>query len=142
MNINCRLLPIVCCVALLLSCSSSETNRPSPSPGKTAALRLDEERYDFGKIVQGTVVEHVFKFTNAGDDTLVIDRVESTCGCTAAILSSSRIAPGESGEVKVTFDSHGKMGSISKPVLIHSNSLGAVHQVDVYGEIELPKEKQ
>lgn len=140
MNISHWLLAPICGAAIFLSCSSSETKQPSVSAGKAANLRLEEERYDFGKIAQGTVVEHVFKFTNVGYDTLVVDRVESTCGCTVAILSSRHIAPGESGEIKVSFDSHGKVGPVSKPVMIYSNGANTIHQLDIYGEIEVTKE--
>jgi len=139
MNTVLNMFPFVFCAVILVNCSASDSKQAVAS--SVVSVRFEEERYNFGKITQGTVVEHIFKFTNVGNDTLVIDRVETTCGCTAAILSANRIAPGDSGQIKVTFDSHGKIGSISKPVLIYSNSSNAVHQVDVYGEIEVPKDK-
>ena len=38
-------------------------------------LTVDSIRYDFGEISEGDVVEHVFVFTNTGDDTLEIANV-------------------------------------------------------------------
>ena len=40
-----------------------------------ARLVLEEDNYDYGEVVQGTVVTYDFKFTNAGSDTLVIKKV-------------------------------------------------------------------
>ena len=33
-------------------------------------------RHDFGKVVQGTKVEHVFEIRNAGSQQLVIEKVQ------------------------------------------------------------------
>jgi hypothetical protein len=41
-------------------------------------LAFEEESFDFGKIEEGTVAAHVFKFQNCGSDTLHIQRVRAT----------------------------------------------------------------
>ncbi|MGD9900805.1 MAG: DUF1573 domain-containing protein [Calditrichaceae bacterium] len=41
-----------------------------------AKIVFDEEMYDFGEVVSGTVVEHIFIFRNAGGDTLRIKRID------------------------------------------------------------------
>ncbi len=41
-----------------------------------AKIIFDEEIYDFGEVVSGSVVEHVFIFRNAGEDTLIIKRID------------------------------------------------------------------
>jgi hypothetical protein len=38
-------------------------------------LPAKEVQHDFGKIVQGTTVSHVFEVRNTGSEPLVIDRV-------------------------------------------------------------------
>ena len=75
--------------------------------GAVAAPELSAERlnYDFGEIVQGAKVDHVFRFRNTGDQVLVVGNVRSSCGCTAALLTATRIAPGDMGELRATFDS-------------------------------------
>jgi hypothetical protein len=77
--------------------------------------------FHFGTLAEGDKVEHVFTFTNRGDQPLVIDRVRSTCGCTGTLLSQKEILPGKSGEVKITFDSNGMRGAIVKWIYIYSN---------------------
>ncbi len=38
-------------------------------------IDVPEMRYDFGKVLQGTQLSHVFQVRNAGNGPLVIDRV-------------------------------------------------------------------
>jgi len=77
--------------------------------------------YDFGEVSQGDKVDHSFRFRNVGDELLEITSVSSSCGCTAALLSSRRIAPGESGEIKATFDSSRFRGRIKKDITLQTN---------------------
>jgi hypothetical protein len=84
-------------------------------------LVLNEENYDFGEVEEGTAISHVFEFNNCADDTLRISRVRGTWGCTASLLSSEVIAPGQSGEIKITFNTKGKKGQNTKTVYIYSN---------------------
>jgi len=39
-------------------------------------IEVSEMRYDFGKVIQGTRVEHVFEIRNAGSEQLVIEKVQ------------------------------------------------------------------
>lgn len=75
----------------------------------------------FGTIGEGEKVEHVFTFTNQGDETLIIERVRTTCGCTGTLLSQKEIPPGQTGEIKTTFNSNGMRGPVVKWVYVYSN---------------------
>ncbi|GAB4170144.1 MAG: DUF1573 domain-containing protein [Geothermobacteraceae bacterium] len=76
---------------------------------------------DFGTVLQGDKVEQVFTFRNAGDEPLVIDRVKSSCGCTAALVAEREIPPGGTGEVRATFDSTRFHGGVVKTIYLYSN---------------------
>ena len=39
-------------------------------------IEVPEMRYDFGKVIQGTRVEHVFEIRNAGSEQLVIEKIQ------------------------------------------------------------------
>jgi hypothetical protein len=82
---------------------------------------VDSTTHDFGEIFEGVQVEHTFRFRNAGDQPLVVDRVRSSCGCTAALVSATVIPPGERGEVSAVFDSSRFRGLISKSVSLYVN---------------------
>lgn len=84
-------------------------------------IEFYEELWDFGTIIQGEKVTHIFKVNNAGGAELVINNVRVTCGCTAAVVSSSKIAPGMSGQIEVTFSSSGYKGRVTKYIYVESN---------------------
>ncbi|GAB3339886.1 hypothetical protein GCM10027429_26790 [Marivirga atlantica] len=85
-------------------------------------ITFNETTFDFGDIKQGDVVEHIFTFENTGNQPLIISNATTTCGCTASEYKRGEpIAPGESSQIKVKFNSRGKMGAINKVVTIKSN---------------------
>ena len=88
---------------------------------ENAKIQIDNEKYDFGDISIGTKLEHNFKITNIGTDTLKIYKVKSTWGCTAVLLSSEAIMPGDTAFVKTIVESSIREGRISKSVTIYSN---------------------
>ncbi len=93
-----------------------------PAPALAAPqIFISDPAFQFGTIAEGDRLEHVFTFANRGDQTLSIERVRSTCGCTGTLLSSREILPGKSGEVRITFNSNGMRGPITKWVYIYSN---------------------
>ncbi len=107
--------------------------------GKGARARFKEEVWDFGKVKQGEVLAHEFVFINEGDAPLVIERVSTSCGCTAALASEDRIAPGKEGRVKASFDTRGFAGSVVKYVYVESNDASkARRELKVTAEIDVP----
>ena len=75
---------------------------------------------------QGDKVEEVFKFTNTGNEPLIITNVQVTCGCTTPKgWPRDPIAPGGKGELTIAFASAGKMGRQNKVVTIVSNAANA-----------------
>ncbi|PNU19351.1 hypothetical protein C2E25_12740 [Geothermobacter hydrogeniphilus] len=84
-------------------------------------IEVTQPDFQFGSVFQGEKVEHVFEFRNAGDDPLLIDRVKSSCGCTAALVSSKELAPGATGEVHATFDSTRFHGNVVKTIYVYTN---------------------
>lgn len=90
----------------------------------TAAPRItvDNAMYEFGNVMEGMFVRHVFVISNTGDEPLEISRVRSTCGCTTSTLPKNSLAPGESVEVEVVFDTVGYGGrEVTKSLYIESN---------------------
>lgn len=77
--------------------------------------------FNFGQVYQGTKVEHTFRFRNAGDAPLVVEKVRSSCGCTAALASATTIPAGGSGDIRTTFDSGRFNGPVTKTVYLHVN---------------------
>jgi hypothetical protein len=84
-------------------------------------LVLQQNEYDFGDIVQGEVVSHVFVLSNSGGSLLTISSVRPSCGCTAAMPEKSELGPAESTNLTVSFNSKGRMGKQKKIVRIETN---------------------
>ena len=100
-------------------------------------LVVEQPTFDFGEIPQGETVRHVFSFTNSGDKPLHIEKVHSSCGCTAALVSTKTLAPGDRGEVQANFDSTRFRGEVSKTISLYSNDPGQpVAQLVVKGKVQ------
>lgn len=84
-------------------------------------LSFEEEAYDFGKIYTGEKVEHRFRFKNTGSGKLVISKVETTCGCTAALASKNILQKDEEGEIVATYRAGLSGGKVKKAITIYSN---------------------
>jgi hypothetical protein len=103
---------------------------------KGPKIEFEESSFDWGTVQQGSQVKHIFKFKNVGSDTLKIDRVKTSCGCTAA-ESSKVIAPNEFGQIDVTFNTGTRKGKASKTVYVYSNDVEASRRsVVIHGMIE------
>ena len=88
---------------------------------KAPALNVDNTEFRFGKIKQGEKVEHTFVLSNSGKTDLVIRKVKASCGCTAVQPEKRVIAPGEKVNIKMVFNSAGKVGNQNKTVTIITN---------------------
>jgi Protein of unknown function (DUF1573) len=101
------------------------------------AFEFVTKEHDFGRIKQGDKVRHNFKFTNVGKSPLVIASVQASCGCTTPNYPKTPVAPGDSGEITVEFDSSGKSGAQMKTVTINSNAKnGGVEVLTIRCEID------
>jgi hypothetical protein len=107
--------------------------------GKKPRAVFKETAHDFGKVKQGDVVSHEFVFKNGGEATLVVDRVETTCGCTAALASEQKIPPGKEGKIKTTFDTRGYSGRMTRYVyLVAGNAENERTELSLTVDIEVP----
>jgi hypothetical protein len=89
-------------------------------------ISFENKTHDFGDMIQGDKVEQTFKFTNTGNEPLIITNVQVTCGCTTPKgWPRDPIAPGGKGEITLAFSSAGKSGRQNKVVTIVSNATNA-----------------
>ena len=77
--------------------------------------------FDFGTVKAGEKVSHVFEFKNTGDQAILIQKVESSCGCTSPDWTKAPILPGNSGKITVTYDSTDRVGPFDKSVFVKTN---------------------
>ena len=113
-----------------LICASAAGQVPSggqaPAGSRAKLVVVEGKSFDFGKIYRGSVMDRTLTVKNAGTDTLLMGKIDVSCGCTGALVTADRIPPGGSGEVKITFNSKNFAGPVHKTVTLNSNgdSLG------------------
>ncbi|HEY3915239.1 MAG TPA: DUF1573 domain-containing protein [Verrucomicrobiae bacterium] len=85
-------------------------------------IRVDAAPYDFGLVREGDVVTPTYFVTNVGGKTLVISRVQPSCGCTTAGDYTKKIESGRTGTISVQFNSDRKSGPVTKTIQVFSNA--------------------
>ncbi|MFM2049114.1 MAG: hypothetical protein RI955_1662 [Bacteroidota bacterium] len=99
-------------------------------------IHFYETEFDFGnKIMEGEVVQHIFKFKNTGKSPLIIRSAETSCGCTASEFSKEPIAPNTDGLVKVTYNSNGRPGDFQKTVIVIANTIPNEIKLLIIGDV-------
>jgi hypothetical protein len=130
-------LGLLCSIALTSQAQETKPAAAVVNPN-ASEFKFEAEEFDFGKIKQGESVTHIFKFKNVGKEPLIISEAHGSCGCTQPIFPKEPIMKGKEGEIKVTFNSAGKMGVQDKTVTITSNSKTPSRILHIKGNVEAP----
>ncbi|MGQ1927963.1 DUF1573 domain-containing protein [Ornithobacterium rhinotracheale] len=87
-------------------------------------ISFEKETIDYGEVAKGSNGERVFTFTNTGDKPLIIRKVQTSCGCTAAEYPKPTdvIAPGQKGQIKVRYNTS-ITNSFNKSITVLSNAV-------------------
>lgn len=105
---------------------------------RATTVMLIDSVYDFGKIKEGETVEYSYRFKNTGDRPLVVLNVSASCGCTVPEKPEAPVQPGETGYIKVKFNSDKRPGDASKSIMVNSNAQPEFPQLLLKGTV-LPK---
>lgn len=95
---------------------------------------FEAETIDYGTIDQNENGEREFKFTNKGKEPLIITSAKASCGCTVPQWPREPIAPGESGTIKVKYDTR-RVGPFHKTVTITSNASTPNKVITIKGKV-------
>lgn len=85
-----------------ISLNGQQDDRPLPLL-PVPVIHIEKAEYDWGKVLQGTRVKHIFTVENRGKAPLKILKVSSTCGCTSTRFDEV-IEPGASGIIELQVD--------------------------------------
>jgi hypothetical protein len=83
-------------------------------------MTFEKMQIEYGTIGQGSDPLRKFKFKNTGNDSLRIYFAQGSCGCTVPTYKKEAIAPGESGEIEVRYDTN-RLGPFQKSVTLQTN---------------------
>src|SRR3954468_8458773 len=95
-------------------------------------IKINTEKYDFGKIKQGVPTTTYFTITNISDKPVVIESATAGCGCTTPEVSKAPIAPKSSTKLKVGYNA-GAMGHFDKDVSIKLAGVNDIKVVKITG---------
>lgn len=102
-----------------------------------AEITFEMETIDYGTIDQGANGQRIFTFTNVGKEPLIITNAKGSCGCTVPTWPKEPIGPGETGEIKVKYDTK-RVGPFTKSVTINSNAKSATKVLHIKGVVKKP----
>ena len=128
---------------LLFSCDFRNDKKAdivaSDSPGvlfkDSTTVQMIDTVYNFGKIADGEKVEFSFRFKNTGNNPLIVSNAVASCGCTVPEKPEAPVKPGETGFIKVVFNSQGRVGNTHKEVTVTSNAYPAFPPLQLKGEV-------
>ncbi len=90
---------------------------------KADDMAFSDLNHDFGTVLEGPDATCKFTFTNKGNEPLVIQKAQASCGCTVPTYSKDPIAPGQTGTIDVAFHTAGKpAGPFNKTITVTSNA--------------------
>ena len=87
-------------------------------------IKFENMVYDFGEVGPGAKQRGEFKFTNVGEGLLKITKVEECCGIVTR-LDKMKYATGESGVLKVEWNSGPQESTMARILVVHSNDPNA-----------------
>ena len=120
---------ITLCAATLLTMaafSQNHDNHNHATSGSTTpvvvteTIKFPETTHDFGKIPQGKPVTYMFTFENTGKDSLKLDNVQASCGCTTPEWNKTAVAPGTKSTIKVGYNAAAE-GPFEKTITVYYN---------------------
>jgi len=128
---------------LLIACDIRNGNKKDVRTNEQTAqnfkdsttVQIIDSTYNFGKVTDGERVEYNYRFKNTGKHPLVILSATASCGCTVPEKPDEPINPGETGFLKVVFNSKGRVGEAHKTITVTSNAYPAFPVLELSGEV-------
>ena len=121
--------------------ATAYTNAALAEPGTAPVILFNEEKHDFGKIMEGEKVSYSFVFKNTGGSDLVVSSAQGSCGCTVPSFPKEPIKPGAEGKVDVQFNSQGKSGLVEKTVTLVTNCNPSTKILTISSTVIAPERK-
>ncbi len=99
-----------------------------------AEIKFEKAAHNFGTFKESEIQKTVFKFTNTGNEPLVIHQAITSCGCTVAKYTLTPVEPGKTGEVEVVYNGKGKLfGHFRKSITVRSNAKTPITRISIEG---------
>ena len=117
----------------LVSMAQTQPATPVDS-SKMSEITFDNIVHDFGKIEFAGDGTTKFNFKNTGKSPLVLNNVQSSCGCTIPEWPREVVEPGASKTITVTYNTR-RTGVFTKTVTVYSNAKNGTIYLTIKGEV-------
>lgn len=103
---------------------------------ESAVITFEKRSHDFGKInEEGGLASYTFTYKNTGDQALVLNRVQASCGCTATSWSREPVLPGQSSSITVNYNPMHRPGTFMKSIAVYSNGSKQPIMLSIKGNV-------
>ncbi len=109
--------PLVVATLILLT---SFSITPVKSMLSGPKIVFDKLIHDYGTIPRRSDGTSHFRFTNRGNAPLLITGVKAACGCTVPSYTEAPVLPGQSGTIKVEYNTRIR-GEFTKTIIVSTN---------------------
>ena len=96
---------------------------------------FDTLTYDFGLLEKGCDATCSFSFVNRDETPVIITNVKSSCGCTVPEWPREPVIPGESGTIRVKYNTR-ITGTFQKTIHVHTNRNSQAIVLTVKGAVK------
>lgn len=130
-----KLLSFVTVFALFATVTFAQKDATTPAATEGGPMMdFEVTEVDYGTIDQGSDPLRVFKFSNTGDEPLIISKAKGSCGCTVPKYPQEPILPGETAEIEVRYDTN-RIGPFQKTVTLTTNEASSTHTLKIKGKV-------
>lgn len=105
----------------------------------TTTVQIIDSVYNFGTVTDGEKVSYNYRFRNTGNKPLIIASAVASCGCTVPEKPEQPIKPGETGFLRVVFNSDGRGGDVHKEITVTSNAYPKFPPLQLVGHVDPAK---
>ena len=96
--------------------------------------KFTSETINLGKIKQGVPTKGVFTVTNIGNQALIIEQANPTCGCTISDYTKEPIAAGKSGVINATYNA-ANVGHFDKHLTVKFAGIDEMKSITLTGDV-------
>ncbi len=97
-------------------------------------IKFEKKVHDYGTILKGSNGDCEFVYKNVGDEPLIITSVQKSCGCTIPTWDPKPVLPGQSGTIKVGYDTQ-RVGPFNKQITVISNAKNSTEVLTIQGNV-------
>lgn len=132
-----RVINAILIVMVALVVSSCKHRQRNIQGKNNSVIELIDSVCDFGTWHGDTVVQHCsMRLRNAGTDSLVIHKVDVSCGCVKIEYPHNPIAPNDTVHLRISYNGKGKIeGHFLKEMVIFSNAKSGLARMKITGNM-------